>query len=59
MTVSAPELWIYGQGHIHTYRFIDGVWTFVLENAEFTCGADTVELKDEFVKIVACDAKNK
>merc|ERR1712166_86741 len=43
------------KGHIHTYRYIDGVWTFVLEDATFKSGHETVALN--FVKIVACDAK--
>lgn len=55
MTLSAPELCIYGQGHIHTYRFIDGVWTFVLEDAVFKSGSENVPL--DYIKIVACDSK--
>ena len=45
---------------MHTYRFCDNVWTFILKNAELKLAqtgapADTVSV--ETVKIVACDAK--
>ncbi|KAF8395632.1 hypothetical protein HHK36_019582 [Tetracentron sinense] len=43
------------KGHLHTYRFCDNVWTFILLNAVFKneeC-QETVGL----VKIVACDSK--
>merc|ERR1711935_913441 len=43
------------KGHIHTYRYIDGVWTFVLEDATFKSGHETQQL--DYVKIIACDAK--
>lgn len=43
------------QGHLHTYRFCDNVWTFILQNAQLKSeeGQETVES----VKIVACDSK--
>ncbi|KAG8368472.1 hypothetical protein BUALT_Bualt15G0049000 [Buddleja alternifolia] len=43
------------KGHLHTYRFCDNVWTFILQNAQFKSeeGQETVES----VKIVACDSK--
>merc|ERR1712226_442280 len=28
------------KGDLHTYRFCDNVWTFILNNAEFTDSAD-------------------
>ncbi|KAK6143641.1 hypothetical protein DH2020_023989 [Rehmannia glutinosa] len=43
------------QGHLHTYRFCDNVWTFILQNAQLKSeeGQETVDS----VKIVACDSK--
>ncbi|XP_057788144.1 transcription initiation factor IIA subunit 2 [Salvia miltiorrhiza] len=43
------------KGHLHTYRFCDNVWTFILQNAQIKSeeGQETVES----VKIVACDSK--
>ncbi|XP_073269637.1 transcription initiation factor IIA subunit 2-like [Primulina huaijiensis] len=43
------------KGHLHTYRFCDNVWTFILQNAQLKSdeGQETVDL----VKIVACDSK--
>lgn len=43
------------QGHLHTYRFCDNVWTFILQDATFKNeeSQDTVGR----VKIVACDSK--
>ncbi|KAL1564532.1 transcription initiation factor IIA subunit 2 [Salvia divinorum] len=43
------------KGHLHTYRFCDNVWTFILQNAQIKSeeGQETVE----YVKIVACDSK--
>eukprot|EP00246_Nothoceros_aenigmaticus_P012971 TRINITY_DN4238_c0_g1_i1.p1 TRINITY_DN4238_c0_g1~~TRINITY_DN4238_c0_g1_i1.p1 ORF type:complete len:107 (+),score=11.21 TRINITY_DN4238_c0_g1_i1:137-457(+) len=43
------------KGHLHTYRFCDNVWTFILEKATFKTDSD-VQTVDR-VKIVACDAK--
>ncbi|KAK6136931.1 hypothetical protein DH2020_029337 [Rehmannia glutinosa] len=42
------------QGHLHTYRFCDNVWTFILHNAQFK----TEEGQEIFksCKIVACDS---
>jgi transcription initiation factor TFIIA small subunit len=48
------------KGHLHTYRFCDNVWTFLLENAEFRCavpGGPTETVRVDKVKIVACDGK--
>ena len=47
-------------GHLHTYRFCDNVWTFILENVKFKIAnhAGMVEeIHAEKVKIVACDSK--
>jgi transcription initiation factor TFIIA small subunit len=43
------------QGHLHTYRFCDNVWTFILENASFKTDNEVTAV--DRVKIVACDAK--
>ncbi|CAK9878945.1 unnamed protein product [Sphagnum jensenii] len=43
------------KGHLHTYRFCDNVWTFILENAAFKTDNETQSV--DHVKIVACDAK--
>mmetsp|Transcript_48396 Transcript_48396/g.90106 ORF Transcript_48396/g.90106 Transcript_48396/m.90106 type:complete len:115 (+) Transcript_48396:53-397(+) len=48
------------KGHLHTYRFCDNVWTFILEDAEFkatTPGGATEIINVDKVKIVACDGK--
>mmetsp|Transcript_10316 Transcript_10316/g.33294 ORF Transcript_10316/g.33294 Transcript_10316/m.33294 type:complete len:123 (+) Transcript_10316:166-534(+) len=46
---------------LHTYRFCDNMWTFILENAEFKLnhaqGHFSEVLVADKVKIVACDAK--
>ena len=42
-------------GKLHTYRFCDNVWTFLLSDVEFR---DTHEMaKAGTVKIVACEGK--
>jgi len=42
-------------GKLHTYRFCDNVWTFLLNDVEFR---EVHELaKVDKVKIVACDGK--
>ncbi|GMP45678.1 hypothetical protein CsSME_00014124 [Camellia sinensis var. sinensis] len=43
------------KGHLHTYRFCDNVWTFILQGASFK----TEESQETVgqVKIVACDSK--
>jgi len=44
------------KGHLHTYRFCDNVWTFILDNPTFRAeNSDIVQV--EKVKIVACDGK--
>eukprot|EP01112_Ceratiomyxa_fruticulosa_P018731 TRINITY_DN603_c0_g2_i1.p1 TRINITY_DN603_c0_g2~~TRINITY_DN603_c0_g2_i1.p1 ORF type:complete len:115 (-),score=18.32 TRINITY_DN603_c0_g2_i1:208-552(-) len=43
------------KGHLHTYRFCDNVWTFILENAQFKIDTETFTL--DKVKIVACDGR--
>ncbi|CAD6234726.1 unnamed protein product [Miscanthus lutarioriparius] len=42
-------------GHLHTYRFCDNVWTFILTDASFK-NEETTEQVGK-VKIVACDSK--
>jgi hypothetical protein len=46
---------MYFQGHLHTYRFCDNVWTFILTDAQFK-NEETTEQVGK-VKIVACDSK--
>eukprot|EP00294_Goniomonas_avonlea_P002872 CAMPEP_0114562498 /NCGR_PEP_ID=MMETSP0114-20121206/12562_1 /TAXON_ID=31324 /ORGANISM="Goniomonas sp, Strain m" /LENGTH=110 /DNA_ID=CAMNT_0001748189 /DNA_START=28 /DNA_END=360 /DNA_ORIENTATION=- len=43
------------KGHLHTYRHVDDVWTFILEDASFKM--DHVSVEMESLKIVACDGK--
>ncbi|KAK5580748.1 hypothetical protein RB653_000772 [Dictyostelium firmibasis] len=43
------------KGNLHTYRFCDNVWTFILDNAQFKTEANEIVRVDR-VKIVACDA---
>lgn len=43
------------QGHLHTYRFCDNVWTFILQDATFK--NDEMQETVNRVKIVACDSK--
>ncbi|CAN6331073.1 unnamed protein product, partial [Urochloa humidicola] len=43
------------KGHLHTYRFCDNVWTFILTDASFK-NEETTEQVGK-VKIVACDSK--
>ncbi|ORX44252.1 transcription initiation factor IIA, gamma subunit [Hesseltinella vesiculosa] len=43
------------KGHLHTYRFCDDVWTFIVENPSFKFDQDTVTA--DKVKIVACNSK--
>lgn len=51
---SDPVLYVL-QGHLHTYRFCDNVWTFILQDALFKT-EDSQETVGR-VKIVACDSK--
>ncbi|KAH7447206.1 hypothetical protein KP509_01G097100, partial [Ceratopteris richardii] len=41
------------KGHLHTYRFYDNMWTFLLENAMFK--KDNKNLQVDLVKVNACD----
>jgi len=41
------------KGHLHTYRFVDNVWTLILENVNFKIDNETIST--DKVKIVACD----
>ncbi|OBZ80592.1 Transcription initiation factor IIA subunit 2 [Choanephora cucurbitarum] len=43
------------KGHLHTYRFCDEVWTFIVENPTFKFDQDNVSA--DKVKIVACNAR--
>merc|ERR1712138_28002 len=49
------------KGDLHSYRFCDNVWTFVLNNVTFDSvgsGGHTESIIVKSVKIVACDGKN-
>ncbi|CAL6299309.1 unnamed protein product [Bathycoccus prasinos] len=46
--------------HVHTYRFCDNVWTFILENVKFKAtnySGIVEEIHADKVKVVACDSK--
>ncbi|XP_020405929.1 transcription initiation factor IIA subunit 2 isoform X1 [Zea mays] len=43
------------KGHLHTYRFCDNVWTFILTDATFK--SEEIQETLGRVKIVACDSK--
>ncbi|KAI3504941.1 hypothetical protein L1887_26749 [Cichorium endivia] len=43
------------KGHLHTYRFCDNVWTFIVQDAIFKY--DETQENVGQVKIVACDSK--
>ncbi|GJY55940.1 alpha-glucan water dikinase 2-like protein isoform X2, partial [Tanacetum coccineum] len=43
------------KGHLHTYRFCDNVWTFIVQDAIFKY--DEIQENVGQVKIVACDSK--
>ncbi|KAI9831725.1 MAG: Transcription initiation factor IIA small chain (TFIIA 13.5 kDa subunit) [Phylliscum demangeonii] len=44
------------KGHLHTYRFCDEVWTFLLEDVTFKMENQHVVQVDK-VKIVSCNSK--
>lgn len=49
------------KGDLHSYRFCDNVWTFVLNDATFDAvglGGQKESILVKSVKIVACDGKN-
>ncbi|KAL2505910.1 Transcription initiation factor IIA subunit 2 [Abeliophyllum distichum] len=43
------------KGHLHTYRFCDNVWTFILQDAQLK--SEDFQENVGHVKIVACDSK--
>ncbi|KAK8552119.1 hypothetical protein V6N12_040733 [Hibiscus sabdariffa] len=43
------------KGHLHTYRFCDHVWTFILQDALVKKGLS--QAKVNRMKIVACDSQ--
>jgi len=45
------------KGHLHTYRFCDNVWTFILDNPTFRTDNSGEIINSDKVKIVACDGK--
>jgi transcription initiation factor TFIIA small subunit len=44
------------KGHLHTYRFCDDVWTFLIKNAQFKIEHETVHVP--CIKIVACKTRD-
>ncbi|KAG9297125.1 hypothetical protein G9A89_019406 [Geosiphon pyriformis] len=44
-------------GHLHTYRFCDEVWTFIIEKPNFRVDNNNEQVHVEKIKIVACNAK--
>ncbi|KAF9608235.1 hypothetical protein IFM89_008190 [Coptis chinensis] len=52
---SGADICLDAAGHLHTYRFCDNVWTFILQDAVFK----NEECQENVgkVKIVACDSK--
>ena len=50
--------WLLPQANLKTYRFIDNVWTFVLDDATFTLslGKSSETIRCESAKIVAAAA---
>lgn len=43
------------KGHLATYRYCEGVWTFILKDAKFITDGESQDVS--IVKIVAADAK--
>jgi len=43
------------QGNLHTYRFCDEVWTFIIKNPNFKLEHEQIHV--DKIKIVACNAK--
>ena len=41
------------QGHLHTYRLCDDVWTFIVKNASFKMESNEMVQAGK-IKIVAC-----
>uniref|UniRef100_A0ACD5TYZ3 Uncharacterized protein n=1 Tax=Avena sativa TaxID=4498 RepID=A0ACD5TYZ3_AVESA len=52
---SVSSIILLNLGHLHTYRFCDKVWAFILTDAQFK-NEETTEQVGK-VKIVACDSK--
>ena len=44
------------KGHLHTYRFCDEVWTFLIEDITFKMD-DNTSIEADRVKIVSCCSK--
>lgn len=41
------------QGHLHTYRLCDDVWTFIVKNASFKMESNEL-VSTQKIKIIAC-----
>ncbi|ODQ81943.1 hypothetical protein BABINDRAFT_45938 [Babjeviella inositovora NRRL Y-12698] len=44
------------KGHLHTYRFCDDVWTFIIKDVNIKLETNETVTVDKF-KIVACNSK--
>ncbi|CAI2161715.1 7644_t:CDS:2 [Funneliformis geosporum] len=44
-------------GHLHTYRFCDEVWTFIIKNPNFKLDSSEPSVLVDKIKIVACNSK--
>ncbi|KAL2485378.1 Transcription initiation factor IIA subunit 2 [Abeliophyllum distichum] len=55
-TLGVKRIWIWiMQGHLHTHRFCDNVWTFILQDAQLK--SEDFQENIGHVKIVAYDSK--
>jgi transcription initiation factor TFIIA small subunit len=50
-----PESWNHHgeQGHLHTYRLCDDVWTFIVKNPSFKMESNEM-VQAPRIKIIAC-----
>ena len=51
--LSKDLLTLHSKGQLHTYRYCDGVWTFIVEGASFR--TDSENIMTDKIKIVAID----
>ena len=52
-TVDVPLTFPVIQGHLHTYRLCDDVWTFIVKNPTFKMEGNEV-VNASRIKIIAC-----
>lgn len=53
---TANLIYLPRKGHLHTYRFCDEVWTFLIEDVTFKMN-DNSQVQADKVKIVSCNSK--